>query len=206
MLTLSRDASTARSCILQLRVELLEPGKRDLDLIEILDGPNGLEQWLQGHRSILAEAEAKQDANAESVIAALLGELHKTRAGGQSAAYSDGSGLFGSTSLFDESQLEADLTDPRRLGATSQPGPCAGGPLLSEADKWRLAARRRLFPEKVCEAIEKDEREYAKSMSLAIHYYVLRKPLWRPRRPRIGCGARLVRATHHHPCSSMCCT
>ena len=43
MLNLSRDAFTAHSCIRRLRVELLEPEKKDLDLIEILDGPDGFD-------------------------------------------------------------------------------------------------------------------------------------------------------------------
>ena len=92
MLTLSRDAFTAHSCIRRLRVELLEPEKKDLDLIEILDGPDGFEQRLQDRRSILTEAEAKQNATAESVTAALLEELRKIRASGKSAVHADGSG------------------------------------------------------------------------------------------------------------------
>ena len=110
MLNLSRDAFTAHSCIRRLRVELLEPEKKDLDLIEILDGPDGFEQRLQDRRSILTEAEAKQNATAESVTAALLEELRKIRASGKSAVHADSSGAPGTTGPVDESRLEAVLT------------------------------------------------------------------------------------------------
>ena len=59
----SRDNLTALSCVRRLRVELLEVEKKDLDLIEILDGPDGFERRLQDRRNILAEAEG-QPANA----------------------------------------------------------------------------------------------------------------------------------------------
>ena len=59
MISKSRDNLTALSCIRRLRVELLESEKRDLDLIEVLDGPDGFERRLYDRRNILAEAEGK---------------------------------------------------------------------------------------------------------------------------------------------------
>ena len=84
IITKSRDNATTLSCIRRLRVELLGAEKRDLDLIEVLDGPDGLESCLFNRRNILAEAEGKPGATAESIVAALLEELHKIRASGQS--------------------------------------------------------------------------------------------------------------------------
>ena len=81
----SRDNLTALSCVRRLRVELLEVEKKDLDLIEILDGPDGFERRLQDRRNILAEAEGQPGATAETITAALLDELRKIRSSGQHA-------------------------------------------------------------------------------------------------------------------------
>ena len=86
MISKSRDNLIALSCVRRLRVELLEAEKEDLDLVEILDGPDGLESRLHDRRNILAEAEAQPDATAETITAALLDELRKVRASGQSAS------------------------------------------------------------------------------------------------------------------------
>ena len=80
MISKSRDNLQALSCIRRLRVELLEPEKRDLDLIEVLDGPDGFERRLYDRRNILAEAEGKPGATAESITAALLDEPRRTLA------------------------------------------------------------------------------------------------------------------------------
>ena len=94
MLNLSRDAFTAHSCIRRLRVELLEPEKKDLDLIEILDGPDGFEQRLHDRRSILTEAESQQGATAETVTAASRAGLWRSPTGRRSAAAAPGAACF----------------------------------------------------------------------------------------------------------------
>ena len=101
----SRDNLTALSCVRRLRVELLEAEKEDLDLVEILDGPDGLESRLHDRRNILAEAEAQPDATAETITAALLDELRKIRASGQSAPLP--SNADGAPAPLDESRLVA---------------------------------------------------------------------------------------------------
>ena len=78
----SRDNLTALSCVRRLRVELLEVEKKDLDLVEVLDGPDGLERRLHDRRNILTEAEAQPGATAETITAALLDELRKIRSSG----------------------------------------------------------------------------------------------------------------------------
>jgi len=82
----SRDNLTALSCVRRLRVELLEVEKKDLDLVEVLDGPDGLERRLHDRRNILTEAEAQPGATAETITAALLDELRKIRSSGPSAS------------------------------------------------------------------------------------------------------------------------
>lgn len=104
----SRDNLTALSCVRRLRVELLEAEKKDLDLVEILDGPDGFERRLQDRRNILAEAEAKAGATAETITAALLDELRKLRASGQSALPPPSGD--GAPTPLDESRLVAVLT------------------------------------------------------------------------------------------------
>ena len=101
----SRDNLTALSCVRRLRVELLETEKKDLDLVEILDGPDGFESRLHDRRNILAEAEAQPDATAETITAALLDELRKIRASGQSAPLP--SNADGAPAPLDESRLVA---------------------------------------------------------------------------------------------------
>ena len=105
MISKSRDNLIALSCVRRLRVELLEAEKEDLDLVEILDGPDGLESRLHDRRNILAEAEAQPDATAETITAALLDELRKVRASGQSA--SSPSNADGAAAPLDESRLVA---------------------------------------------------------------------------------------------------
>ena len=104
----SRDNLTALSCVRRLRVELLETEKKDLDLVEILDGPDGFESRLHDRRNILAEAEAQPNATAETITAALLDELRKIRASGQSAPLP--SNADGAPAPLDESRLVAVLT------------------------------------------------------------------------------------------------
>ena len=104
----SRDNQTALSCIRRLRVELLETEKKDLDLVEVLDGPDGFERRLYDRRNILAEAEGKTGATAESITAALLDELRKLRASGANVPPSAGGD--GAPAPLDESRLVAVLT------------------------------------------------------------------------------------------------
>lgn len=104
----SRDNLTALSCVRRLRVELLETEKKDLDLVEILDGPDGFERRLHDRRNILAEAEAQPNATAETITAALLDELRKIRASGQGALLP--SSADGAPAPLDESRLVAVLT------------------------------------------------------------------------------------------------
>ena len=106
----SRDNHSAHSCIRRLRAGLLDSDKRDLDLIEVLDGPEGLESRLSDRRNILSEAEGAPGANAETITAALLEELHKLRASGQGAPPS--SGADAGTMPPDQNRLEAVLTGP----------------------------------------------------------------------------------------------
>ena len=105
MISKSRDNLTALSCVRRLRVELLETEKKDLDLVEILDGPDGFESRLHDRRNILAEAEAQPNATAETITAALLDELRKIRASGQSAPLP--SNADGAPAPLDESRLVA---------------------------------------------------------------------------------------------------
>ena len=104
----SRDNHSAHSCVRRLRAGLLDSDKRDLDLIEVLDGPEGLESRLGDRRNILNEAEAAPGANAESITATLLEELHKLRASGQGAP--SASGADAATATLDQNRLEAVLT------------------------------------------------------------------------------------------------
>ena len=104
----SRDNLTALSCVRRLRVELLEVEKKDLDLVEVLDGPDGLERRLHDRRNILTEAEAQPGATAETITAALLDELRKIRSSGPSASLPS-MGDNAPTPL-DESRLVAVLT------------------------------------------------------------------------------------------------
>ena len=104
----SRDNLTALSCVRRLRVELLEVEKKDLDLIEILDGPDGFERRLQDRRNILTEAEGQPGATSETITAALLDELRKIRSSGQHAPL-PASGDDAAPPL-DESRLVAVLT------------------------------------------------------------------------------------------------
>ena len=108
MISKSRDNLTALSCVRRLRVELLETEKKDLDLVEILDGPDGFESRLHDRRNILAEAEAQPNATAETITAALLDELRKIRASCQSAPLP--SNADGAPAPLDESRLVAVLT------------------------------------------------------------------------------------------------
>ena len=107
VLSKSRDNSTALSCVRRLRVELMDTRQKDLDLVEILDGPDGLEQCLHDRRNILTEAEAQPSASAESITAALLEELRKIRDSGKAVAHGPGASTAGQV---DESRLEAVLT------------------------------------------------------------------------------------------------
>ena len=109
MISKSRDNLIALSCVRRLRVELLEAEKEDLDLVEILDGPDGLESRLHDRRNILAEAEAQPDATAETITAALLDELRKVRASGQSA--SSPSNADGAAAPLDETILHTGFDD-----------------------------------------------------------------------------------------------
>ena len=86
MILKSRDNLTALSCVRRLRVELLEIEKKDLDLVEVLDGPDGLECRLHDRRDILTEAEAQPGATSETITAALLDELREIRSSGPSAS------------------------------------------------------------------------------------------------------------------------
>ena len=86
MILKSRDNLTALSCVRRLRVELLEVEKKDLDLVEVLDGPDGLECRLHDRRDILTEAEAQPGATSETITAALLDELREIRSSGPSAS------------------------------------------------------------------------------------------------------------------------
>ena len=104
----SRDNLTALSCVRRLRVELLEVEKKDLDLVEVLDGPDGLERRLHDRRDILTEAEAQPGATAETITAALLDELREIRSSGPSASLPS-TGDNAPTPL-DESRLVAILT------------------------------------------------------------------------------------------------
>ena len=104
----SRDNLTALSCVRRLRVELLETEKKDLDLVEILDGPDGFERRLHERRNILSEAEGQPNATAETITAALLDELRKIRASGQGAPLP--SSADGAQAPLDESRLVAVLT------------------------------------------------------------------------------------------------
>ena len=104
----SRDNLTALSCVRRLRVELLEIEKKDLDLVEVLDGPDGLERRLHDRRDILTEAEAQPGATAETITAALLDELREIRSSGPSAS-PPSTGDNAPTPL-DESRLVAILT------------------------------------------------------------------------------------------------
>ena len=104
----SRDNLTALSCVRRLRVELLEIEKKDLDLVEVLDGPDGLERRLHDRRDILTEAEAQPGATAETITAALLDELREIRSSGPSAS-PPSTGDNAPTPL-DESRLVATLT------------------------------------------------------------------------------------------------
>ena len=104
----SRDNLTALSCVRRLRVELLEIEKKDLDLVEVLDGPDGLERRLHDRRDILTEAEAQPGATSETITAALLDELREIRSSGPSASLPS-TGDNAPTPL-DESRLVAILT------------------------------------------------------------------------------------------------
>ena len=83
MILKSRDNLTALSCVRRLRAELLEIEKKDLDLVEVLDGPDGLECRLHDRRDILTEAEAQPGATSETITAALLDELREIRSSGE---------------------------------------------------------------------------------------------------------------------------
>ena len=104
----SRDNLTALSCVRRLRVELLEIVKKDLDLVEVLDGPDGLECRLHDRRDILTEAEAQPGATSETITAALLDELREIRSSGPSAS-PPSTGDNAPTPL-DDSRLVAILT------------------------------------------------------------------------------------------------
>ena len=70
----SQDATTLLDCLRRLHAEALGADKQSLDLCKVIDGPGGLENYLQAHRDFLTVLEREPGVTAEDIVAALLDE------------------------------------------------------------------------------------------------------------------------------------
>ena len=70
----SQGVATLLDCLRRLHAEALGADKQGLDLCEVIDGPGGLESYLQVHRDSLMVLEREPGVTAEDIVAALLDE------------------------------------------------------------------------------------------------------------------------------------
>ena len=70
----SRDAANLLDCLRRLHAKALGADKQNLDLYEVIDGPGGLESFLQTRLDSLTALEREPGVTADDIVAALLAE------------------------------------------------------------------------------------------------------------------------------------